>query len=60
MCKKIKKGIEDSIDKILDKYGVDVKVFGHPAEDYKLEQLSVDQMMSIRKVLMKKIVNYEG
>jgi len=59
MCKEVKKGIVESIDKLLFKAGIkeDVKIFGQPLEDFDIEDLSHYEMSSIRKVLLKKIDN---
>ena len=59
MSKKLKKGIKHSIDTILDKHGVrEVKMFGHPVEDFELDGMTISQMKDMKRVLFKKIDNY--
>lgn len=61
MCKsRIKKAVEESVDKILDKYGVDIKMFSHPVEELELADMPTEQVTSIKKLLIKKINSYEG
>jgi len=59
MCNKLKKGIKHSIDTLLDKHGVrEVKMFGHPVEDFELDGMTISQMKDMKRVLFKKIDNY--
>lgn len=58
--KKIKKAVNESIDNLLDKYNVDIKLFGHPVKDFELSEMTTSQIRDMRKVLIKKIDSYEG
>jgi len=58
MCNKLKKGLKESMDKILDKYEVSTKVFGHPVEDFDINDMSTAQMKSMKRLLIKKIDSY--
>jgi hypothetical protein len=59
MPSKIKKCINQSIDDLLLKYGIDkdVKLFGNPIEDFDFDNMSINEIRNIRKLLSKKIDN---
>jgi len=57
MCKELKKSITDSIDEILEKYGVskEINLFGNPVDDFDFENLTHSEVSNIRKLLIKKM-----
>lgn len=57
MCRKLKRGLEDSIDKILERYEVE-KAFGHPISDFDTSYMTTTQIKSIKKLISNKIDSY--
>ena len=51
---KIKKTLCNSFNKFCG----EVKLFGHPVEDFEFNDMSPEQMKQIKKVLIKKIDSY--
>lgn len=59
MCNRVKKGIKESIDTLLEKHGVgEVKMFGHPIEDFELDGMTLTQIKDMKRILFKKINKY--
>ena len=55
---KVRKCLNDSIDKMLLELGVDnAKLFGNPVEDFDFDNMSINEIRNIRKLLSKKIDN---
>jgi len=55
---KVRKCLNDSIDKMLLELGVDnTKLFGNPVEDFDFDNMSINEIRNIRKLLSKKIDN---
>jgi len=57
---KIKKCVNQSIDELLFKFGIDkdVKLFGQPLEDFDIKDLSLIERKRFRKLLINKIDDY--
>lgn len=51
---KIKKTLCNTIDKLCG----EVKLFGHPVEDFDFEDMTKEEAKQIKKVLLKKIERY--
>jgi hypothetical protein len=55
MCNKVRKGLIKSIDDMLDKHNVDMKLFGLPVEDFDIKDMTTSQMSDMKRVLSMKI-----
>lgn len=54
MCKKLKKGLIESMDRFIEPIQ-DLKLFGHPVEDFEIENMTPEERKEYKKLLKLKI-----